>query len=156
MFNGPVFNNEVVQANSRAVNNAGVSEALDKANALYSRLTGASFELIPSSYKAGTVFAGAPNTGNGDLTWTRASTANRTNSAGNIELMGLGVPRLSYMYGSAPALLLEPQRTNSIRNSSMVGAAAGSPGTLPNNWASALLSGLTQTIVGTGTERGVP
>lgn len=112
MFNGPVFNNEVVQANSRAVNNAGVSEALDKANALYSRLTGASFELIPSSYKAGTVFAGAPNTGNGDLTWTRASTANRTNSSGFLVSMGSGIPRLSYMYGSCPALLLEPQRTN--------------------------------------------
>ncbi len=68
----------------------------------------------------------------------------------------LNVPRLSYMYGSCPALLLEPQRTNSIRNSSMVGAVAGSPGTMPSNWASAVLSGLTQTIVGTGIEKGLP
>ena len=85
MFNGPVFNNEVVQANSRAVNNAGFSESLDEANSLYSRLTGASFELVPSSYKGGVVYSGVPNTGNGDLTWTRGSDAWRTNSNGLVQ-----------------------------------------------------------------------
>jgi hypothetical protein len=85
MFNGPVFNNEVVQANSRAVNNAGFSESLDEANSLYSRLTGASFELVPSSYKGGVVYSGVPNTGNGDITWTRGSDAWRTNSNGLIQ-----------------------------------------------------------------------
>ena len=85
MFNGPVFNNEVVQANSRAVNNAGFSESLDKANSLYSRLTGASFELVPSSYKGGVVYSGVPNTGNGDITWTRGSDSWRTNADGLIQ-----------------------------------------------------------------------
>jgi hypothetical protein len=85
MFNGPVFNNEVVQANSRAVNNAGFSESLDEANSLYSRLTGASFELVPSSYKGGVVYSGVPNTGNGDITWTRGSDAWRTNSNGLVQ-----------------------------------------------------------------------
>jgi hypothetical protein len=85
MFNGPVFNNEVVQAKSRAVNNAGFSESLDEANSLYSRLTGASFELVPSSYKGGVVYSGVPNTGNGDLTWTRGSDAWRTNADGLIQ-----------------------------------------------------------------------
>jgi len=85
MFNGPVFNNEVVQANSRAVNNAGFSESLDEANSLYSRLTGASFELVPSSYKGGVVYSGVPNTGNGDITWTRGSDARRTNADGLIQ-----------------------------------------------------------------------
>jgi hypothetical protein len=68
--------------------------------------------LGPSGYKSGVVYSEIPTNGNGDLTFTRASSANRTNSSGNIELMATGVPRLSYMYGSCPALLLEPQRTN--------------------------------------------
>ena len=37
MFNGPVFLNETIQANARAVNAGGISESLDEANALYSR-----------------------------------------------------------------------------------------------------------------------
>jgi len=69
------------------------------------------------------------------------------------------VPRLHYRnadgtLSTCPRLLLEPQRTNSIRNSTMVGAVAGSPGTLPTNWVSAN-GGLTQTIVGIGTENGL-
>ena len=70
------------------------------------------------------------------------------------------VPRLDYRnadgtLSSCPRLLLEPQRTNSIRNSSMVGAVAGSPGTLPTNWGNSI-SGITQTVVGTGIENGLP
>jgi hypothetical protein len=66
----------------------------------------------------------------------------------------LNVPRLSYMYGSCPALLLEPQRTNSIRNSTMAGAST-SPSTLPTNWVRQNTSGLTQSVAGVGTENGV-
>jgi hypothetical protein len=70
------------------------------------------------------------------------------------------VPRIDFRnadgtLSSCGRLLLEPQRTNSIRNSTMVGAVAGTPGTLPTNW-SASAAGLTQTIVGTGVENGVP
>lgn len=73
----------------------------------------------------------------------------------------LNVPRLDYRnadgtLSTCPRLLLEPQRTNSIRNSSMVGAVAGSPGTLPTNWGISAAAGLTQTVVGTGTENGLP
>jgi hypothetical protein len=69
------------------------------------------------------------------------------------------VPRLDYRnadgsVNSCPRLLLEPQRTNSIRNSTMVGAVAGSPGTLPTNWG--INAAVTQTIVGTGIEAGLP
>jgi hypothetical protein len=72
----------------------------------------------------------------------------------------LALPRLDYRnadgtLSSTPRLLLEPQRTNSIRNSTMVGAVAGTPGTAPTNWSTAP-SGLTQTIVGVGTENGLP
>jgi hypothetical protein len=70
------------------------------------------------------------------------------------------VPRLDYRnadgsLNSCPRLLLEPQRTNSIRNSTMVGVVAGSPGTAPTNWSQLLIGGLTRTVVGTGTENGL-
>jgi hypothetical protein len=72
----------------------------------------------------------------------------------------LDVPRLDYRnadgtVNSCPRLLLEPQRTNSIRNSTMVGAVAGSPGTIPTNWKVLAGSGLTRTVVGIGTENGL-
>jgi hypothetical protein len=97
---------------SRVVADGGVTEAGACVDAVAGLLLTASLLLIPSGYKSGKAYAQIPTNGNGDLTWTRASTANRTNSSGNIELMGSGVPRLSYMHGSCPALLLEPQRTN--------------------------------------------
>jgi hypothetical protein len=70
------------------------------------------------------------------------------------------VPRIDFRnadgtLSSCGRLLLEPQRTNSIRNSSGVGAVVGSPGTLPTNWAQSGGGGLTRTIVGTGTENGL-
>jgi hypothetical protein len=73
----------------------------------------------------------------------------------------LNVPRLDYSnadgtLSTCPRLQLEPQRTNSIRNSSMVGAVAGSPGTLPTNWNTSTAAGLTQTVVATGIENGLP
>jgi hypothetical protein len=70
------------------------------------------------------------------------------------------VPRLDYRnadgtLNSCPRLLLEPQRTNSIRNSTMVGAVAGSPGTLPTNWLNSQTAGLSRQIIGVGTENGL-
>jgi len=75
----------------------------------------ASFILIPSGHEAGKLYAEKPIDGDGDLTWTRNSTANRTNSSGLIESVGANVTRLDYTYGSCPAALLEPQRTNIFR-----------------------------------------
>jgi hypothetical protein len=50
-------------------------------------------------------------------------------------------------------LLIEEARTNSIRNSQAGGASAG---TLPTNWvATPSINGLTQTIIGSGTEDGL-
>lgn len=48
-------------------------------------------------------------------------------------------------------------RTNSIRNSTMQGAVAGSPGTQPTNWVgwTSLASGLQFSIAGTGIEDGM-
>jgi hypothetical protein len=46
-------------------------------------------------------------------------------------------------------------RTNYIRNNTMVGAVAGTPGTLPTNWSTAGSAALSTQIVGTGTDNGI-
>jgi len=51
-------------------------------------------------------------------------------------------------------LLPEPQRTNGIPNNTMVGAAAGTPGTPPTGWAIVLL-GCSQEVVGAGSLNGI-
>lgn len=49
-----------------------------------------------------------------------------------------------------------PTRTNSIRNNSNVGAVPGSPGTPPTNWSATPQTGYAFSIIGTGTEFGLP
>lgn len=63
-------------------------------------------------------------------------------------------PRIDYSLGTGN-LLLEPQRTNSIRNSTMVGAVVGVPGTIPTNWNPVAVAGLTSEIIALGTENGL-
>jgi hypothetical protein len=109
---------------SRVVADGGVTEAGACVDAVSGLLLTASLLLIPSGYKSGKAYAEIPTNGNGDLTWVRGSSANRTNSSGLLESMGSGVPRLSYMYGSCPALLLEPQRTNLILQSEAFDSAS--------------------------------
>ena len=64
-------------------------------------------------------------------------------------------PRFDYDPATLAArgLLIEEQRTNSIRNNTMQGAA--SPSTFPTNWQSVIVSGITSTVIGTGVENGV-
>ena len=116
---------------SRVVADGGTTEAGGCVDAVSTLLQSASLLLIPSGYKALKLYSQIPTNGNGDLTWARTSTANRTNSSGNLELMATGVPRLSYMYGSCPSVLLEPQRTNlclySEQSSSMMRVGAKLP-----------------------------
>ena len=117
---------------------------------------------IPYLYKAGTLYSQIPESGAGDFTVSRTtSVANRStriNKDGLIELVANNVPRLDYPVGGAvngcPALLVEPAATNGIRNNSMVGAVAGSPGFMPTNWAESL-NGLVRQSVALGTENGV-
>ena len=77
----------------------------------------ASLIYYPSGYKAGKAYSLKPTDGSGDLTFTRASTATRVNSAGLIESVATGVPRIDYTGGGCGSLLLEPQRTNQFLNS---------------------------------------
>jgi len=53
-------------------------------------------------------------------------------------------------------LLIEEQRTNSIRNNTMQGAVAGTPGTAPTNWTITTTNAeLVSSVIGTGTESGI-
>lgn len=120
---------------------------------------------IPFITAPNVLFSQIPESGAGDFAVTRATTpdagrSTRVNASGLIELVPDNVARLDYPLGGAvngcPALLVEAAATNGIRNNSMAGAVAGSPGTLPTGggW-STLLRELTQTIVGAGTENGI-
>jgi hypothetical protein len=77
----------------------------------------ASLVVVPSGYKSGKIYAQKPLTTDGQLTFTRASTATRVNASGLIEAVASGVPRLDYTDSTCPKLLLEPQRVNSILQS---------------------------------------
>lgn len=87
---------------------------------------------------------------------TRATTptANQStvvDASGNYSLVNDGVYRVS-----TAGCLTEEARQNGIRNSSMQGAVAGTPGTLPTNWAQAGTAGnLSSQVVGIGTENGI-
>ena len=70
---------------SRVVADGGVTEAGNCVNAVSGLLQTASLLLIPSGYKSGKAYAEIPTNGNGDLTWTRASDAWRTNADGLIQ-----------------------------------------------------------------------
>jgi len=70
--------------------------------------------LIPDRYKSGVLYSQLPESGAGDIDFTRASAATRVNASGLIESVASGVPRLDYTGGGCPSLLLEPQRTNLV------------------------------------------
>ena len=83
----------------------------------------ASIALIPSGYKASTLYSVMPANGNGDFTHSRSNTtATRVNKDGLIENVGSNIPRLDYpltngLVGDCPHLLLEPTRTNRSQHS---------------------------------------
>lgn len=95
------------------------------------------------------------------ITFTRASSATYFDAAGTLKTVTTNVPRANYYQDHNPStlsnlgFLIEEARTNSIRNNTMGGAAAGSPGTAPTNWVTVVPTEITQTIVGTGTEDGI-
>ena len=86
----------------------------------------ASLVVVPSGYKASKVYAQKPLTTDGQLAFTRSTTATRVNSAGLIEASAINVPRLDYLNSSCPRLLLEPQRSNLVTYSESFDNAAWS------------------------------
>lgn len=89
----------------------------------------------------------------------RASTGWYFNSGLSLTSADTDVARFAYDRNGAGflGLLVEPAATNGIRNGSAGGASAGTPGTAPTNWVvSSTADSVTRTIVGTGTEDGIP
>ena len=79
--------------------------------------------MIPSGYGDYKVYSVLPSDGTGDFDFVRSSAATRVNKDGLIETVSFDVPRLNYplidgVVSGCPSLLLEPQRTNLITNSS--------------------------------------
>ena len=93
----------------------------------------ASLVVVPSGYKSGKIYAQKPLTTDGQLTFTRASTATRVNASGLIEEVASGVPRLDYLGSTCPKLLLEPQRTNSVAYSEQLNLWTAIQGTVTAN-----------------------
>ena len=83
-----------------------------------------SIAMIPSGYKAGTLYNPIPNVASGDFNVVRNSIATRVNSDGLIETVGANVPRLDYTNGGCPVLLTEPQSTNVITDSNDFSASS--------------------------------
>lgn len=90
---------------------------------------------------------------------SRSTTGSYFDSVGVLQSAAINVARNTYnpaKLAAQPFLLLEEARTNSIRNNTMVGAVAGTPGTIPTNWDVAVSgTGITQQVIGTGTEDGI-
>ena len=80
--------------------------------------------LIPSGTKAQKVYSVLPSDGSGDFTFDRTNgLATRVNKDGLIEEVANDTPRLDYLNGTCPSLLLEAERTNNIRYSEDTTAA---------------------------------
>lgn len=78
------------------------------------------------------------------------------NYAGTLTEVAAGALRWDYSTGT-PVLLDEPESKNWLTNPRAEGAVAGTPGTVPTSWSiTATGSGITRSIVGTGTESGIP
>jgi hypothetical protein len=93
----------------------------------------ASLVVVPSGYKSGKIYAQKPLTTDGQLTFSRASTATRVNASGLIETVASNVPRLDYLGSTCPKLLLEPQRTNVVPYSQQLSQWSLTNATLTSN-----------------------
>ena len=92
------------------------------------------------------------------ITFTRASTATYFDASGTLQSAATDAPRFDFNPSTlaAQGLLIEEARTNSIRNNTMQGAVAGTPGTLPTNWTGGTtVDGLAREIVSASVQNGI-
>jgi len=101
------------------------------------------------------IYWNAPNNPPNSFTVTRASVGYVNNSSGVWTQVAANVLR-GYPYTDL-GTLIEKAKTNSVRNNSMQGAVAGTPGTLPTNWfyGGSVPNAISKQVVGTGTENGI-
>ena len=90
------------------------------------------------------------------ISFSRGSIGTFFDDSGNLVVAQNDVPRFDHSADGAASigLLIEEGRTNSVRNNTMVGAVAGTPGVLPTYWSGAY-PGLTQQVVGVGKQNGI-
>jgi hypothetical protein len=102
----------------------------------------ASLLVTPNGYEAGTIFSAKPTDGSGDLSFSRASTALRRNSAGLWESVANNVPRLKYpVGGGCPSWLFEPQATNYAQYSANISAYSSYLATISTSISNDLING---------------
>ena len=91
-------------------------------------------------------------------TFRRASTGWCFDATGALVAVATDTPRYDHdpITLAGLGLLMEEARTNAVRNPRFEGAAAGTPGTAPTFMSGLNGSGLTGSVIGTGTASGVP
>ena len=117
---GGFFKSIISLFKARVLNDGGTFEAEtnleNQLNTLGSDLfDSASLVITPNGVKTSKLYSIKPNDGAGDLTVTRNTSATRINESGNIVNVPANVARIDYSNGS-PAILVEPQMTNSWTN----------------------------------------
>lgn len=114
-------------------------------------------------YRLSVVFTPTIATGNHNLGITLNTTLTTSSfyvwgaqlNTGSTALPYYATTSAAYTQCAPRGLLIEEARTNSIRNNTMQGAVAGTPGTAPTNWViPGTVNGLTQTL-SIGTEDGI-
>ena len=81
-------------------------------------------KIEPSAYGVGKLIAVKPLNGGFDLDVERNTTATRVNSSGLVENVLANVPRLDYKNSTCPVILVEPQSTNLVTNSTDISDAS--------------------------------
>jgi hypothetical protein len=93
------------------------------------------------------------------ITFVRSTTATYFDQDGILQTAAANQGRITFDPATldCQGLLIEEQRTNSIRNNTGQGAVAGTPGTAPTNWLISTATGnlTSREIVGIGTENGI-
>jgi hypothetical protein len=91
------------------------------------------------------------------ISYTRAGNKYYFNSSGNLDVAAANEWPAEYDPVTLAPLgrSVWEARTNSIRNNTMQGAVAGSPGTMPTNWIDGLSASLTRQVVGIGVQNGI-